>query len=222
MGIDPAAVHSGIVTSPDVLGHRPVDAAAVSAPTGRRPRRRHLPTTTAAAGLGFGNVKIREATRADLGGVALVADQALRSAYEELIPAATVDRYLQATYSPGSLSNRLADHPIFVVEIDGEICSFADAFIQDGGIVIAEICTMPNWRRQGCARNLVQRLTRLDARLPLSADVLLGNDAGERFYESLDFVPGETVQMRMFDTAVVERRWWHPPLAGGSADNGDR
>jgi ribosomal protein S18 acetylase RimI-like enzyme len=164
-------------------------------------------------------VKIRQAIRADLDGVALVAEHALRSAYEELLPPATVDRYLRATYSPGSMANRLADHPIFVVEIDGEVCSFADAFIQDGGIVIAEICTQPNWRRQGCARSLVQRLTRLDARLPLSADVLLGNEAGERFYESLDFVPGETVQMHMFDTAVVERRWWHPPLASSGGEH---
>jgi len=160
----------------------------------------------------LGYVKVRDATRSDLGQVANIADVALRGAYDDLLPSATVKRYLTATYSPGALSNRLSDHPIFVVEIDAELCAFADAFIQDGGIVIAEICTLPNWRRQGCGTGLVRRLACMDATLPVSADVLLGNQPGERFYEALGFVPGETMQLQMFDTAVVERRWWHPPL----------
>ena len=159
-------------------------------------------------------MEIRSASEADFAHLADVADVSLRGAYADLLSAATLDRYLTTTYSSGAMRNRLADHPIFVVEIDHEICAFADAFVQDGGIVVAEICTLPNWRRQGCATALISRLARLDPSLAMSADVLLGNEPGERFYESLDFVPGETVQMRMFDTAVVERRWWHPPMNG--------
>lgn len=161
----------------------------------------------------MGCVKVRDANHSDLANVAVIADISLTAAYRELLSHATLRRYLSATYSPSALAHRLADHPIFVVEIEREICAFADAFIQDGGIVIAEICTLPSRRRQGCGRQLVYHLSHMDTSLPVSADVLLGNDAGERFYESMGFVPGEIVQLQMFDAHIVEQRWWHPPLA---------
>ncbi len=158
-------------------------------------------------------VRIRNATELDLADVALIAELALTAAYEDLLEPATLRRYLDASYSPVTLGHRYSDHPIYVAEADDEICAFADAYIQDGGIVIAEICTLPKWRRQGCATQLVRHLARMDVSLPLSADVLLGNETGERFYEALGFVPGEIVQMQFYGAQLVEQRWWHPPLA---------
>ncbi|MDR9451057.1 MAG: hypothetical protein RI637_07565, partial [Acidimicrobiia bacterium] len=40
------------------------------------------------------------------------------------------------------------------------------------------------------------------------ADVVLGNQAAESFYEARGFVPGETMQVVLFGERLIERRWW--------------
>ena len=40
------------------------------------------------------------------------------------------------------------------------------------------------------------------------ADVILGSQAAESFYEAKGFVPGETMQVTLFGERMIERRWW--------------
>ena len=97
---------------------------------------------------------------------------------------------------------------MWVAARGGAPLGYAEASIDDGAIPPPTPSTAPANLRRGVGRALVNHIRDLDERLPVCADVLLGNLAGEAFYERLGFVPGETVEHTMGEQAVVERRWW--------------
>ena len=119
----------------------------------------------------------------DLPAVAAIAVDAWRHAYSDLIGSAAVERYLQTAYSPSGLRNRISDHPIYVAADGPSVMAFADVFVEDGCVVISELCTVPRWRRHGFATRLIERAGQLAESLPVTADVVLGNVAAEGFYE---------------------------------------
>ncbi len=163
-------------------------------------------------------MKVRKAHRGDLEAVAAIAEAALPDTYQGLLEDATIERWLAATYSPAALLHRLEDHPIFVATSGlGEVQAFADAFIEDDRIVLSAIYVKPAQRDRGAGTALLRRVRALDARLPVSCDVILGNRKGEHFYEARGFVPGETVHVVLFGQPVIERRWWLVPAMVGSS-----
>ena len=151
---------------------------------------------------------VRTATVRDLPAITAIAVDAWRHAYGELIGSEAVERYLETSYSSVGLRNRIEDHPIFVASDGPSIMAFADVFVEDGRVVGSELCTVPRWRRYGYATELVGHAHALGCGLPVTADVFLGNEVAERFYERRGFVPGDTTALDFFGEQVVERRWW--------------
>ncbi|MDH3397026.1 MAG: GNAT family N-acetyltransferase, partial [Acidimicrobiia bacterium] len=98
--------------------------------------------------------------------------------------------------------------PIYLVCEEGTVIAFADAFIEDDQIVTSALCTHPGYRRRGAAGMLLDWIRSLAPPLPIIADVVLGSQAAESFYEAKGFVPGETIQVTLFGERIIERRWW--------------
>jgi len=163
-------------------------------------------------------VIIRRAEPSDLVQVAAIADGSWRAAYEGLLKTNTVSAWVAAAYSPAALRERWEDHPIYLAVEAGVVISFADAFIEDDQIVISALCTHPEHRRRGAAGLLLHWIRSLAPPLPIIADVVLGSQTAEVFYESKGFVPGETIQVTRFGERIIERRWW---LGGGRQPNAD-
>ncbi|HKZ30693.1 MAG TPA: GNAT family N-acetyltransferase [Acidimicrobiia bacterium] len=151
---------------------------------------------------------IRRAEPADLVEVAVIAEGSWRAAYAGLLKGRTVSAWIEAAYSPAALRQRWEDHPIYLVLEEGQIIAFADAFIEDDQIVISALCTHRAYRRRGAAGMLFEWIRSLAPPLPIIADVVLGSDAAESFFEAKGFVPGETIQVTLFGERIVERRWW--------------
>jgi ribosomal protein S18 acetylase RimI-like enzyme len=156
-------------------------------------------------------VKVRRARKADLGAIAHVAGVVWRTSYADLLDSDTIEHWLKTAYSEASLEQRLQDHPIFVVQVDGLIASFADVYVQENTIVIGALCTHPEYRRLGVASTLLDKARSLAPSLPLTADLLLGNKVAERFVEHLGFRPGETLEVHLYGKPIMERRWWIEP-----------
>lgn len=153
-------------------------------------------------------VFIRRAEPTDLVEVAAIAEGSWQAAYAGLLKPQTVSSWVEAAYSPAALRQRWEDHPIYLV-VEGEsVVAFTDAFIEDDQIVISALCTHPAHRRRGAAGILLEWIRSLAPSLPIMADVVLGNQAAESFYEARGFVPGETMQVVLFGERLIERRWW--------------
>lgn len=156
-------------------------------------------------------MKVRRARKADLAAIAHTAGVAWRTSYTDLLDPDTIEHWLNTAYTQPSLEQRLQDHPIFVVQVDGLIAAFADVYVQENTIVIAALCTHPEYRRLGAASALLEKARSLAPSLPLSADLLLGNTVAERFVEHLGFRPGETLEVHLYGKPFIERRWWIEP-----------
>ena len=154
-------------------------------------------------------MRVRRATREDLLGIARVADAAQWATYGDLLSPVTIEAMLRRDFSPGALRRRLLSGGMLVAETDeGQIVGFGHGVVTEGAIHLAALATDPEVRRRGVGSSLLRAIRDLDPSLPICADVLLGNEAGERFYEAAGFVPGEILQATIVGEPLVERRWW--------------
>lgn len=173
-------------------------------------RRTAIPTNLQTVG-SWGSlkfVKIRRADERDLASVGQIASVSWRTTYRSLLDAATIERWLDAAYSLSALQQRWQDHPIFLVEIDRRPAAFADVYIEESRIVVAAMCTHPEYRRHGAATLLLDKTRSLAPALPVTVDLILGNRSGEAFAEFHGFNPGETFEVHLYGEPFVERRWW--------------
>jgi GNAT superfamily N-acetyltransferase len=156
-------------------------------------------------------MSVRHAGRADLLAIGRVAEASLWDTYTGLLKPDTIGRILQRDYSPAALGRRLLRGGVVVAEEAGEVVGFADAEVGPSHLQLLAIATDPIHRRAGVAAAMLVAVRDGHPDLPVCADVLLGNLAGERFYEALGFAPGEILERTLFDEDVVERRWWLAP-----------
>lgn len=153
-------------------------------------------------------MEVRRAEPADLTSLGRLTQRAWRVSYRGLLADETIESILEHHYSPTNLARSIAAGQVWVAAYRDDTLGYAEALLDDEAITLTNLCTDPSNLRQGVGRALVHHIRDLDGRLPVCADVLLGNLAGEAFYERLGFVPGETVEHTMGEQAVVERRWW--------------
>jgi GNAT superfamily N-acetyltransferase len=151
---------------------------------------------------------VRDASAGDAPAIRSVADAAWHDTYRGLLGAATIDAFVAAAYSIERLEQRIQRHVVLVVEDGGAIIAFADAVPEPDRLNLGAIYARPDRRRHGAGRALLDELRRRFPTLPVTADVLDGNRAGEGFYERVGFEPRETIETDLFGEAVVERRWW--------------
>jgi GNAT superfamily N-acetyltransferase len=158
---------------------------------------------------------VRPATRDDLLQIGRVADTSIWESFSSLIGPAAIEVFLRRTYSPAALKRRLLSGSILVADEGGRLAGFADADVTQDHVRLNTIVTAPPDRRRGIAAALVGALQERTPVLPLSLDVILGNLDGERFCESLGFVPGEERHVDLGAEQVVVRRWWCSPAQAG-------
>jgi len=156
-------------------------------------------------------MRVRPATRGDLLAIGRVADAAAWETYSGLLKPDTIGRLLSRDFSPAPLRRRLLRGGVKVADAGrGGILGFVDAELDRSRVQLNAISTEPAYRRGGIARVLLASVRASLPRLPICADVLLGNLDGERFYESQGFAPGEVIEGTLFGEDIVERRWWLP------------
>lgn len=153
-------------------------------------------------------MRVRRGHRRDLAAIGSVAREVFWGDYRRLLPEGTVQRWLDASYSPGAVAQRLLRGGVLVAESDGDVAGFADLRTEAGALRVEVLATRPGMRRRGVARILLEAAGR---EFPQHADVLLGSLGAEAFFEEVGFVPGEVLVGSWFDQTVVERRWWRGP-----------
>ena len=160
---------------------------------------------------------VRPASLADVEAIRAVASSAWRDTYDGLLDAATIEAFIERAYSVESVERRITG--IFlVVEDDDHVVAFANAVADGDHLNLAAIYALPERRGQGAGTDLLEALRSRFPRLPIAADVLVGNRKGEVFYERRGFTPRETIQAELFGEPVVERRWWLPPRMAADTD----
>src|SRR3990170_729249 len=155
-------------------------------------------------------MRVRPGRHEDLVAIGRVAGAGFWETYTGLLKPDTIGRMLAADYSPSAVARRLLRGGLVVAEEEAGIAGFVDAVPAGEAFGVSAIVTDPSRRRCGIGRALIGEVLRRHGALPLSADVLLGNLDAEGFFERLGFVPGEIVQVSLFEEEVVERRWWCP------------
>ncbi len=91
------------------------------------------------------------------------------------------------------------------------VAAFAESEIQPDRVTLVAIYADPALRGLGLGTALLDAITAAHPRLPVAADVLVGNAAGETFYLARGFVPEEDIDEDLGGEHVSERRWWLRP-----------
>ncbi len=138
---------------------------------------------------------------------------AWRDTYAGLLRAETIERFVDAAYSPASLRNRIERRIVLVASAptDGTIVAFADLVTEDDRITLAAIYALPEVRGRGAGTALLDEAAAGNPYLPIVADVLVGNRKGEAFYEHRGFEAREAIEADLFGEQALERRWWRTP-----------
>jgi len=154
-------------------------------------------------------MRVRRAKREDLDVLARIAGEGYSSAYADLLEPGTVEGLVASTFSQSALLRRmLAGGLLVATGAEDRPIGFADAERENGHVVVTTIVTDPPFRRLGVAASLLTAAAGLSPGDPICAEVLLGNESGERFCEACGLVPGETVTAVIGREHAVSRRWW--------------
>jgi len=158
---------------------------------------------------------VRRATLADAEAMKAVAGVAWRDTYRGLLRDETIEAFIAGPYDIESVRRRIDRHHVLVAMDKHGIVAYADAVPEDERLLLAAFYALPDRRRQGAGGALLEALLADHPGLPIDACVLVGNRAGEAFYERRGFAPVETIEGELFGEAVTERRWRRPaiPLA---------
>jgi GNAT superfamily N-acetyltransferase len=191
---------------------RPV-SSRVASPTCRRAYSLRMEATTGRSGW-----EVRPAAPSDVEAIRTVASAAWRDTYDGLLDRATIEAFVERAYSVEIVERRI--NGLFLVAVhDEHLIAFADAVVGDDRLSLAAIYALPQQRGQGAGTLLLEALRSRFPRLPIAADVLVGNRKGEVFYERRGFTPRETIEAELFGEPVVERRWWLPPRVASAAED---
>lgn len=153
-------------------------------------------------------ITVRDASAADIEAIRAVASAAWRDTYAGHLREATIEAFLERSYSVERVGRRIEADTFLVAVAGDELLAFANAREADGHVHLLAIYARPERRGRGAGSAL---LAELRTRFPLqaiAAEVLLGNRKGEAFYEARGFMPRETVEAELFGETIVERRWW--------------
>lgn len=156
-------------------------------------------------------MEVRSAHRRDLVEIGRLAHEVWWEAYAGLVKTETINRALDANYSPAVLARRLLKHHCFLAVDGSRTVGFAEGTPADDRLVL-ETLYCREGGNEAVGRQLIERLHSVAPDLPMCSDVILGHIAAESFFESVGFAPGEVLDEKLEGEAVVQRRWWLPPV----------
>ena len=155
-------------------------------------------------------MEVRSAGRDDLMEIGRLAHEAWWEAYSGLVSDLTINRALDANYTPAALATRLLKNFCFVAITDNTAAGFAEGTPEKDRVVMHTIYCLPDYRHQGVASDLLTEVRNLAPGMPICSDVVLGNLVSESLHESWGFSPGEVFEGDIEGESVVQRRWWLP------------
>ena len=155
-------------------------------------------------------MEVRSARRQDLVEIVRLAHEVWWEAYTDLVTEDTINRALDANYSPAVLAQRLLKHHCFLVENEGDIIGFAEGVPAEDRIVLETLYCRDGGNLE-VGRRLIRQMHGLLPALPMCSDVVLGHIQAEQFFEDVGFAPGEVIEEQLEGEAVVRRRWWLAP-----------
>jgi hypothetical protein len=161
-------------------------------------------------------VEVRSARRDDLVEIGRLAHEVWWEAYTGLVGTDTINRVLDANYSPAALAQRLLKHHCFMAEQEGRTVGFAEAVPATDRIVLETLYCRDGGNLE-VGRELIRQLHSLAPALPLCSDVVLGHLQAERLFEAAGFAPGEVIEEQLEGEAIVRRRWWLEPAVTQAA-----
>jgi len=156
-------------------------------------------------------IAVRRATPSHAPAIRAIADAGWRTTYGDLLLPETIDWFLERAYSEDRVGIRIERHETWVAELDGAVSAFAESEVLPDRVALVAMYANPERRGRGLGTALLGAITDSHPGLPVSADVLVGNAAGETFYVARGFVPEEDVDEQLGDELVHERRWWLRP-----------
>jgi len=157
-------------------------------------------------------IRVRRATPSHAPAIRAIADAAWRATYRDLLREDTIEWFLERAYSEDRVGLRIERHETWVAELDGVVSAFAESEILPDRVTLVAIYAEPALRGLGLGSALLDAIVGAHPGLPVAADVLAGNAAGETFYRARGFVPGEDVDEELGGEHVRERRWWLRPV----------
>ncbi|MHB8892645.1 MAG: GNAT family N-acetyltransferase [Candidatus Limnocylindrales bacterium] len=156
-------------------------------------------------------IRVRRAAPSHAPAIRAIADAAWRVTYRDLLHPETIDWFLDRAYSEDRVGLRIERHETWVAELDGAVSAFAESAIEADRVTLVAIYADPERRGLGLGTALLDAITGSHPGLPIAADVLAGNTAGEPFYAARGFAPEEDVDEELGGERVLERRWWLRP-----------
>jgi len=157
-------------------------------------------------------VEVRTARHRDLVEIGRLAHEVWWSSYAGLVSPETINRALDANYSPSVLAERLLKHHCFMAVENGETIGFAEGAPTHDRVVLETLHCREGGNIE-VGRRLIERMHDLAPELPMCSDVVLGHLAAESFFETVGFAPGEVIGEQLEGEAIVRRRWWLPGVA---------
>ena len=154
-------------------------------------------------------MEVRTANRRDLVEIGRLAHEVWWGAYAELVTSETINRALDANYTPSILAERLLKHYCFLAVDDGATVGFAEGVPGEDRMVLATLHCRDGGNLE-VGRMLIDRMRKLAPDLPMCSDVVLGHLDAESFFEDIGFAPGEVIEAQLEGEAIVRRRWWLP------------
>ena len=114
----------------------------------------------------------------------------------------------RARLSEDRVDLRIERHETWMGELGGEAALFAETAVGPDRVTLVAIYADPLRRGLGLGSAALAAITAAHPDLPIAADVLIGNEAGETFYTARGFVPREPIDEQLGTELVRERRWW--------------
>lgn len=157
--------------------------------------------------------RVRAAAGEDIAAVRELAVAAWRDTYAPHLSRATIDQFLDRAYAEETLARRISGPAFLLAENDRGLAAFAEATNAGDHARLVAIYAHPARRGEGAGSALLDAIRSRWPGRPIAADVLLGNELGERFYAARGFEPRERLHERLGNETIVERRWWLKPGA---------
>ncbi len=133
-------------------------------------------------------IRVRRATGSDAPAIRRIAHDAWRATYAGLLRGETIEWFLERAYSEERVELRIERHETWVALADGAVALFAETAIEPDRVVLVAIYADPRTRGVGLGTAALGEIVRAHPGLPVAADVLEGNLAGETFYAARGFV----------------------------------
>lgn len=133
---------------------------------------------------------IRHMIKEDIQQVQKVARNSWYSTYENIIPLAIQDSFLQSAYSDESMERRLANSYLFVAESDEQVIGFANfsPLKEDGEIELGSIYLDPDYQGAGVGSALLQKgISTIEGIQDIYINVEKDNLLGKTFYVAKGF-----------------------------------